>query len=477
MESKIRDFLEIPYDELEILNLQAKRFALERTPIEKVQAEYCQYLEREKRIKAVTLCFSDIEGKFHSLDYDKKFFLKSLDNLTFDGSSVRGYAELASSDLRLMPDWYSFRWLPSDVFGTGKVLLFACVREQDGSPHPADIRSRLKILLDELYNKDKIECYIAPEIEGFVVQGRNAEQVFDEKKGFTLASEGGYYHTLPTCILKKFIDRSAEAQRAMGFENEKDHPEVAPSQFELNYSYTNALITSDQIQLYKLTCRQIADDLDMTATFLPKPFVGINGSGMHTNISLFQNGHNLFYDVAGRHHLSSTAWDFLSRILHHANEICLVLNSSVNAYRRLDPHFEAPNQIRVSATDRGAMIRLPLGNENSTRLEVRSVAPDSNPYLIAYTLLNIGLYGEKLPELNEQQRNCLTLPGDINEAIVYFQNSKIVERILGTPTRDKYLYWKQAVADRAPRSLGKTIKNAEILYNHEVTNQVLWNAF
>lgn len=477
MESKIRDFLEIPYDELEMMNLEAKRRALEREPLEKVQAEYYQYLEREKRIKAVTVCFTDIEGKFHSLDYDKKFFLKSLDNLTFDGSSIRGFAELETSDLRLSPDWYSFRWLPSDVFGCGKVMMFACVQEQSGNPHPCDMRSRLKIALDELYAKDGTRFYLAPELEGFVVQGRNAEQEFDEKLGFTLASKGGYYHTLPICTLKEFIDHAAEAQRAMGFENEKDHPEVAPSQFELNYSYTDALIAGDQVQLYKLTCRQIAHDLDLTATFLPKPFIGINGSGMHTNISLTQKDTNLFYDATGRHHLSTLAWDFVSRILHHANEICLVLNPSVNAYRRLDPHFEAPNQIRVSATDRGAMIRLPLGNAHSTRLEVRSVSPDCNPYLVAYTLLRVGLDGEKSTAIHEHKADCEILPGNIEDAIGYFKTSSLVERILGKQAQQKYVFWKQAVADRAPRCLGKKIKNGEILYNHEVTNQVLWNAF
>ncbi len=477
MESKIRDFLEIPYDELEAMNLEAKRKALGRVSIEKVQAEYCSYLEREKRIKAVTICFSDIEGKFHSLDYDKKFFLKSLDNLTFDGSSIRGFAELESSDLRLSPDWYSFRWLPSDVFGTGKVLMFACVQDQDGKPHPSDVRGKLKSILDEMYAKDRMQYFVAPELEGFVVQGTSAEQNFDEKVGFVLASKGGYYHTLPTCTLKEFIDRAAEAQRAMGFENEKDHPEVAPSQFELNYSYTDALLAADQIQLYKLSCRQIAHDLDLTATFLPKPFIGINGSGMHTNISLAQNGKNLFYDPAGRHHLSQLAWDFTSRILNHANEICLILNSSVNAYRRLDPRFEAPNQIRVSATDRGAMIRLPLGNEQSTRIEVRSVAPDSNPYLVIYILLRTGLEGQKAEEMAESKEHCKVLPSDIADAIDYFKYSEFVPQIFGTTFQHKYLQWKQAVADRAPRNLGKTIKNGEILYNHEVTNQVLWNAF
>jgi glutamine synthetase len=473
MEANLREFLEISYDELESLNLEAKKKARERLPQEETQAHYSGYLEKEKRIKAVTLCFSDIEGRFHSLDYDKKYFLKSSDNLTFDGSSVRGFTEQHQSDLRLIPDWHTFRWLPADVFGPGKVLMFACVADQHGEPHPSDMRSRLKNLLQEMYLRDKMEFLLAPELEGFVVQGKNAEQNFDEKTGFRFMSEGGYYHTLPTCSLKQFIDRAAEAQRSMGFENEKDHPEVAPSQFELNYSYTEALLAADQIQLYKLTGRQIAHDLNMTATFLPKPFIGINGSGMHTNISLARDGKNLFYAKDGKHNLSLLAWNFIGRLLHHASEICLVFNSSVNAYRRLDPKFEAPNQIRVSATDRGAMIRLPIGNERTTRLEVRSVGPDSNPYLVAYILLRTGLEGTT--EVVENGGKIL--PADIHEALEYFKVSELTTRLLTPAVKEKYIQWKQAAADRVPRNLGKTIKNGEILYHHEITNQVLWNTF
>ena len=138
-----------------------------------------------------------------------------------------------------------------------------------------------------------------------------------------------------------FIDRCAEAQRAMGFGNEKDHPEVAPSQFEMNFSYAEVVRAADNVQLYKLICRQVARNMGLTATFLPKPFTGINGSGMHTNFSLSKNGKNIFYDPKGQDGLSKAAWDIILRLLNHAPEICLVLNSSVNSYRRLDPHYRS----------------------------------------------------------------------------------------------------------------------------------------
>lgn len=471
------DFLNLTLDELERLNLEAKKRAVTREPVESVKQYYLDYLEKEQHIKAVSIAFSDIEGRLHILDYDKKFFLRSHDNLTFDGSSIRGFTELAESDLRLDPDWYSFRWLPAEIFGDGKVLMFSLVCDKDGSPYGSDLRSLLKTYTDQLYQKDKTQFFMAVELEGFLLDGEYAEQEFDELDGFTLATKSGYFSTLPKSVLRTFIDRLAEFQRALGFQNEKDHPEVGPAQFELNYSYADALISADQIQLYKIVARQVANNMGLTASFLPKPFVGVNGNGMHTNISLAQDGKNLFYDASGKHNLSSLAWDFLSRILNHAPEICLCLNASVNAYRRLDPNFEAPNEIKVSPTDRGSMIRLPIGNEKSTRIEVRSVGPDANPYLVAYTLLRTGLEGQVMAGDVLHPAKTDILPGTISEALTYYAASTFAEKILSPDVKRKYGEFKQEAADRAPRSLGTSIKNGEILYHHEVTNQLLWMGF
>lgn len=292
-----------------------------------------------------------------------------------------------------------------------------------------------------------------------------------------MISTGGYYHSLPLDRLRQFIDKSAEAQRAMGFRNEKDHPEVAPSQFEMNFSYSEVVRASDNIQLYKLVCRQVARSFGMTATFLPKPFMGINGSGMHTNFSLAKAGKNIFYDPKGDEGLSKIAWDFILRLLNHAPETCLVLNSSVNAYRRLDPHFEAPNQIKVSPIDRGSMIRIPVGNENTSRIEVRSVAPDANPYLVLYTIIKVGLEGQKLEKDSDKRDRIRFLPDNIHDAIRLFKGSDFVGKILGEDNKEKYSNFKQLAADRSPKALGTLIKDSEIIYHHEVTNQVLWNEF
>ena len=347
--------------------------------MDQIQEQRLKYLTDEKRIKAVTVLFSDLEGRLHMLDYDKKFLVKSWDNLTFDGSSIRGFTAQRESDLRLRMDWSAFYWAPADVFGAGKVLVFGDVIDKDGTPYSADIRGVLKGYAQGLYEKQGYTLNAANEIEGFLFNGLDAERRYHETGKFEYVNTGGYYHSLPGDPLRHFIDTCAEVQRAMGFQNEKDHPEVAPSQFEINYSYAEVVAAADQIQLYKLICRQVATSMGLTASFLPKPVVGVNGSGMHTNVSVSKNGKNLFWDPKGEEKMSKFAWEFVDRILTHGNDICLLLNASVNAYRRLDPHFEAPNQIKASAVDRGSMVRIPIGNERSSRVEVRSVAPGRQP--------------------------------------------------------------------------------------------------
>jgi len=179
--------------------------------------------------------------------------------------------------------------------------------------------------------------------------------------------------------------------------------------------------------------------MGLTATFLPKPVMGINGSGMHTNFSLAKNGKNIFYDEKGNDGLSKIAWEYISKLLNHAPEICLILNSSVNAYRRLDPHFEAPNQIKVSPIDRGSMIRIPVANEKTARIEIRSVAPDANPYLIFYTILKTGNEGNKLVTNEDKRQRSRFLPDNINDAIRLFKSSEYITSLLGEENKDKYI--------------------------------------
>ncbi|MCX6598543.1 MAG: glutamine synthetase family protein [Acidobacteria bacterium] len=476
MSNDLRNFLSLSYDELEELNLNAKEQRKSRVSIDTIREERIKYLTDEKRIKAVTVMFSDLEGRLHMLDYDKKFLINSYDNLTFDGSSIRGFTAQRESDLRLGMDWGAFYWGPADIFGTGKVMVFGEVIDKDGSAYVGDIRGVLKTYSNSLYATKGYTLNAANEIEGFLFKGEEAERNYHETGKFEYVNTGGYYHSLPGDPLRTFIDTAAEVQRAMGFQNEKDHPEVAPSQFEINYGYGEVVAASDQIQLYKLICRQVARKMGLTASFLPKPVVGVNGNGMHTNVSISKEGKNLFWDPKGEEKISKMAWQFVDRILTHGNDICLSLNASVNAYRRLDPHFEAPNQIKASAVDRGSMVRIPIGNEKSSRVEVRSVGPDANPYMVLYSIFKTGLDGEtaKIKNLRQADRY---LPDNIYTAIDNFKAADWTTTLFGPDVKSRYIDLKQGSADRCARQLGTFVKTPEVQFHHEVYNQYLWNQF
>jgi glutamine synthetase len=476
MSTELRSFLTHTYAELEELNLAAKEKRRNRVSADKIQEERLKYLTDEKKIKAVTVMFSDLEGRLHMLDYDKKFLVKSYDNLTFDGSSIRGFTAQRESDLRLYLDWSAFYWGPADYFGDGKVLVFGHVIDKDGSPYAADVRGVLKAFSDAKHKSDGFTLNAANEIEGFLFAGTDAEKRYPETGKFEYVNTGGYFHSLPSDPLRLFIDSVAEVQRAMGFENEKDHPEVAPSQFEVNYGYGEVVAAADQIQLYKLICRQVATKMGMTASFLPKPVVGVNGSGMHTNVSISKEDKNTFWDPNGQEKLSASGWAFVDRILTHGNDICLALNPSVNSFRRLDPHFEAPNQIKASATDRGSMVRIPIGNHRSMRVEVRSVAPDANPYMVLYSVFKTGIDGDtaKIANLRQAERY---LPDNIYTAIEDFRKAEWTTKLFGADVKGRYADLKQASADRCPRLLGTYVKPSEVQFHHEVYNQFLWNRF
>src|SRR6266700_2083981 len=218
MANELRNFLELSYDELERLNLEAKEQRKKRLAPDKIQEARLKYLTDQKSIKAVTVLFSDLEGRLHMLDYDKKFLIKSWDNLTFDGSSIRGFTAQRESDLRLGIDWSAFYWGPADVFGSGKVLVFGEVIDKGGQPYSADIRGVLKSYASELFKKKGYTMNAANEIEGFLFKGADAERHYGETGKFEYVNTGGYYHSLPGDLLRTFIDTTAEVQRAMGFQ-------------------------------------------------------------------------------------------------------------------------------------------------------------------------------------------------------------------------------------------------------------------
>ncbi len=197
---------------------------------------------------------------------------------------------------------------------------------------------------------------------------------------------------------------------------------------------------------------------------------------MHTNVSISKNGKNLFWDPDGQEKVSKFGWQFVDRILSHGNDICLLLIASVNAYRRLDPHFEAPNQIKASAVDRGSMVRIPIGNERSARFEVRSVGPDASPYMVMLSVFKTGLEGEisKVKNLRSAERY---LPDNVYDALANFRAAEWTTSLLGADVKGRYADLKQGSADRCPKLLGTFVKAPEVQYHTRSTNQYLWNMF
>ena len=356
-----------------------------------------KYLTDEKRIKAVTVCFTDLEGRLHMLDYDKKFLLKSADNLTFDGSSIRGFSQQAESDLRLGVDWPAFYWLPADIFGPGKVLVVRrgagagrlALRRRHAQPAEGATPtacSRRTARSRTPRTRSRASCSRAATPSGSTT--RPARSSSSRPAATTTRC--------PATRCGGSSTAAAEVQRAMGFGNEKDHPEVAPSQFEMNYALHRGVHRRrpDPALQADLPPGGAAAGHDGVAS-CRSPSRASTAAACTPTCRSRRSGKNLFHDAKGEDGLSALGWSFIDRILANANDICLILNSSVNAYRRLDPHFEAPNQIKASAINRGAMVRIPLGNEKSARVEVRSVAPDANPYLALYALLRTGLEGPR----------------------------------------------------------------------------------
>ncbi len=455
---------------------------------EEFQKMFIEDLKNSEGTKAVTVMFTDLEGRTHSLDYRREFFLESHENLTFDGSSINGFTELGSSDLRLGVDWKSVRWAIDSVdgvpkygeipvFGPGKVLIFGTILNQDGSPYEDDMRGRLSGLCEDLRKKSQ-KLLIAPEIEGFLFEGRRAEQRFNELDGFDVDKTTSYFTSLPQDGLRIFIDTFSRVLDVMGFTMEKDHPEVAPGQFEVNWKYLEALDAADQVILYKLVARAIADGMGKTASFLPKPIAGENGSGMHTNISVkSEEKGNIFYDGEDRLKLSQEAKSFAAGVLEKGTDYCLAMNSSVNAYRRLDPNFEAPNALQMDSSDRGSVVRVPIGNEKSARIEVRAVAPDASPYLAWYLIGKAGLDGMKKQLEYQHPENPVILPGDIQTAIEVFRKSEFITKCLGEEAQAKFVELKEEAASMTPRKFAKTVAKGEVLYHHEVTNQHLMESY
>lgn len=395
---------------------------------------------QEKKIKTIQLWFVDILGTLKCVSITPKELKSTLAHgKGFDGSSITGFAEAEESDIIAMPDTSTFQILPW-VKEEGPVARMFCdILDPNRSPYPGDPRYALRRNLKRAKDKGFI-FNIGPEIEYFYFKNNQNTDILDE---------GTYFELIPNDLANNMRNKTVRILEDMGIAIEATHHEVAPSQHEIDPAYSDALSMADNIITMRYCIKEIAQQQGVYATFMPKPLLGNNGSGMHTHQSLFRKERNAFFDSKDKFHLSSIAKQFIAGQLKHIRETSLVLSQWVNSYKRLVSGFEAPVYVSWAQRNRTALIRVPLyrpGNEDATRMELRCPDPACNPYLAFSVMLAAGLKGiEKgysMPppvepniykmEMSEiEKRNISSLPLNLFEAICEAEKSELVKESLG----------------------------------------------
>ncbi len=412
----------------------------------------------EQNVSFMRLQFTDILGHNKNVEVPVSQFEKAVDGeLMFDGSSVQGFTRIEESDMLLKPDFDTFLIFPEIVegVGRGKVARLICdIANPDGSPFEGDPRYALRRQIERLQALGFDDLSAGPEPEFFMFT-RHA----DGSPTTHTHDAAGYFDLAP-------LDRGEEARRdmvnalvEMGFEIEAAHHEVAPGQHEIDFKYGPALATADSIATFRYVVKRIALNHGLHATFMPKPVAGINGSGMHTHLSLFKDGQNAFFDESADLQLSTTALHFIGGLLEHATGMVAITNPTVNSYKRLTPGYEAPTNIAWSASNRSAMIRIPARRGTGTRCELRMPDPTCNPYLALAVMTAAGLDGIErgLTPPPAIQRNIFDmsvrdrrrhkikeLPGTLREAIVAFEKDKVMHAALGEHIADQFVFAKTA---------------------------------
>lgn len=397
-------------------------------------------LVRKKDVKFIRLWFTDILGQLKSFAITNGELEKAFsEGMGFDGSSIKGFARIDESDMIAKPDASTFVVLPWRPTEKAVARMFCDILQPDGSPYAGDPRYALKRNLDRLKEKG-YTFYLGPELEYFYFRDGKEPVVLDE---------GGYFDLTTLDAASDLRRDTILTLESMGIAVEYSHHEVAPSQHEIDLRYTDALTMADNVMTYRIVVKEIAHKYGFYATFMPKPIFGVNGSGMHTHQSLFQDSKNVFFNPDDKYYLSDVAKAYIAGLLKHAPEITAITNQWVNSYKRLVPGYEAPVYISWARRNRSALVRVPMykpGKEKATRVELRSPDPACNPYLAFSLMLSAGLEGiEKkysLPQpieediyhmsIEERQRlNIDSLPGSLIEAIALAEKSDLVRKALG----------------------------------------------
>lgn len=402
----------------------------------------------EWRIEFVRLQFMDILGIVKNVTVPVRELEKALDNkIMFDGSSVEGFTRIQESDMYLHPDYDTLVTIPwQEVHRTARLI--CDVYTPDGQPFAGDPRYVLKRAVGEAA-KLGLTMMTGPEVEFFLFKtdadGRPTTVTHDQ---------GSYFDLAP-------VDRGKQARRdvvlaleQMGFEVEASHHEVAPGQHEINLRYADALTAADLVATCKIVTREAAQRHGLHATFMPKPLFGVNGSGMHTHISLLQDGRNAFYDPDGQYELSQAAFHFIGGLMKHARAMTAITNPLVNSYKRLVPGYEAPVYITWSLANRSALVRIPAVRGDATRLELRHPDPSCNPYLAFALMLRAGLDGlvnriepplatfKNVYIMTPEERTAesiTSLPGDIYEAVQELREDEVMVDALGPHVLEHYV--------------------------------------
>ncbi|MBM6924483.1 type I glutamate--ammonia ligase [Pseudoflavonifractor phocaeensis] len=409
---------------------------------------------REEDIEFIRLQFTDIFGQLKNVAITASQIEKAVNNqIMFDGSSIEGFVRIDESDQYLYPDLDSFTifpWRPQH----GKVARLICdVYNPDGTPFVGDPRGVLKRVLQKARDMGYDAFNVGPEAEFFLFQTDD-----EGKPTVKTNDEAGYFDLGPLDHGEGTRREICMALEQMGFEIEASHHEVAQGQHEIDFKYAGALHTADNIMTFKLAVKTLAQKNGLHATFMPKPIFGINGSGMHTNMSLFKDGKNVFYDPNGEKGLSKEAYSFIAGLLAHVKGMAAVTNPLVNSYKRLVPGYEAPCYLAWSASNRSALIRIPAARGQSTRVELRSPDPSCNPYLELAVCLAAGLDGiEKgmvppaevtenifvMDEATRKANGIDSLPGSLEEALVALKADQLILDTLGEHIAQNYIAGKE----------------------------------
>ncbi len=418
---------------------------------------------KEDGVKFICLQFTDVTGTVKSVDIPvERLKIAIEDGIWFDGSSVEGFARIQESDMRLLPDVDTYAVLPWSSVDRRRARVFCDIYLPDGEPFLGDPRGVLKRVLSRIDERGW-QFNVGPEPEFFLLRRNGPDMIHPVPHDV-----GGYFDFSASDEAQQVRNELMLALSSMGLEVEMGHHEVALGQHEIDFRFTDALRAADNVVTLKYTIRALAAQQGLTATFMPKPIFGMNGSGMHTHQSIFNNeGKNVFYDGEDSFYLSEAAYQFIAGQIDHASALAAVVAPTVNSYKRIVPGYEAPVYVCWAQINRSAMIRIPShtpGRESSTRAELRFPDPSCNPYLAFAAMLAAGLDGIEReldcpPPVNDlhiyemsaeelTEKGISQLPGSLAEALNELEGDGAIREALGEVayeafTRAKWAEWNE----------------------------------